>query len=421
LTYRIATADGDHKWVNEHGKQVAIEDGQGIFEGFITDITDLKESERQLAQYSDTLEGLQRTTRRLLEATTPEAAAEIVIDGLESAFAFDTAGIWLATDDQLEPVAQTEHGQTLIDEPPTYSPGAESLSWTAFEEGTTKRVTTMAEHPDRANPETPISSELIVPLGSYALINIGSTEPDAFSEADAERVKLWADTVTEAFARIDQLQRLKSREDELTRQRDRLDQFASVVSHDLRNPINVASGRLKLAAADCDSDQLDIIDRALTRMEELIDDTLTLARQGRAIGETDPVQLARLAERAWANVATSGGRLAVADPPVVDCDPDRVVELLENLFSNAITHGGGTEADPVTVTVGEMKDGFYVADDGIGIPESKTAAVCESGFTTAEDGTGFGLDIVQTIADAHGWRVNVTESENGGARFQFLF
>jgi len=215
----------------------------------------------------------------------------------------------------------------------------------------------------------------------------------------------------------------KARQRRLERQNERLEEFASFVSHDLRNPLQVAAGHLQLArSGEGDpTDHIDDAEDALGRMEELIDDTLTLARQGRAIGETDPVQLARLAERAWANVATSGGRLAVADPPVVDCDPDRVVELLENLFSNAITHGGGTEADPVTVTVGEMKDGFYVADDGIGIPESKTAAVFESGFTTAEDGTGFGLDIVQTIADAHGWRVNVTESENGGARFQFLF
>jgi len=413
LTYRIVTADGDHKWVNEHGKQVAIEDGQGIFEGFITDITDLKESERQLAQYSDTLEGLQRTTRRLLEATTPEAAAEIVIDGLESAFAFDTAGIWLATDDQLEPVAQTEHGQTLIDEPPTYSPGAESLSWTAFEEGTTKRVTTMAEHPDRANPETPISSELIVPLGSYALINIGSTEPDAFSEADAERVQLWADTVTEAFARIDQLQRLKSREDELTRQRDRLDQFASVVSHDLRNPINVASGRLKLAAADCDSDQLDIIDRALTRMEELIDDALLLARQGQTVGETETVVLADLISQCWGTVATADATIEAECDVTLQADPSRLADVFENLFRNAVEHGDAN----VSITVETTANGFYIADDGSGIPEDKREQIFETGYSTNRDGTGFGLAIVREIIEAHGWEITVGDSENGGARF----
>ncbi|MDS0283143.1 PAS domain S-box protein [Haloarcula onubensis] len=213
----------------------------------------------------------------------------------------------------------------------------------------------------------------------------------------------------------------KARQRRLERQNERLDEFASLVSHDLRNPLQVAAGHIQLArTTDGDvTDHLDDAENALTRMEELIDDTLTLARQGRDIGETESVPTTRLAERAWANVATEAGRLTIADPPVVDCDPDRVVELLENLFSNAIRHGGGTESDPVAVTVGALSSGFYVADDGTGIPDGDIGKVFESGFTTAADGTGFGLDIVETIADAHGWSMSVTESESGGARFEF--
>ena len=413
LTYRILSADGDKKWVNEHGQRVAIEDGEAIFEGFITDVTALKKSERQLAQYSDTLEGLQRTTQQLLEATTPTAAAEIVIDGIESAFRFDTAGIWLATDDKLEPVAQTEHGQTLIGEPPTYSPAEQSLSWVAFVEGTTRRIESMADQPDRANPETPINSELIVPLGEYALLNIGSTEPEAFSEADADRVQLWADTVTEAFARVDQLQQLKTREAELTRQRDRLDQFASVVSHDLRNPINVASGRLKLAAEECDSDQLEIIDRALSRMEELIDDALLLARQGQTVGETESLVLCDLVAQCWQTVATAEAAIDCQTDAVIRADPSRLADVIENLFRNAVEHG----TDSVQITVGATDTGFYIADDGPGIPPDEREQIFETGYSTNTDGTGFGLAIVREIVEAHGWAVTVGESEAGGARF----
>ena len=413
LTYRIVTADGDEKWVSEHGQQVAVEDGEGIFEGFITDITDLKQNERELARYSDTLEGLQRTTQRLLEATTPDAAAEIVVNGLASALEFDTAAVWLATDGQLEPTAQTEHSQSLVAELPTYAPDRESLSWTAFEEGTTKRITEMANHPERANPETPISSELIVPLGEYALINIGSTEPNAFSEADAERVQLWADTVTEAFARIDQLQRLKAREAELTRQRDRLDQFASVVSHDLRNPINVASGRLKLAADDCDSEQLDVVDRALTRMEELIDDALLLARQGQTVGETEAVDLAALVSQCWGTVATADATIEADCDATLQADPSRLADVFENLFRNAVEHGG----EHTSITVATTDDGFYIADDGSGIPEDKREQIFETGYSTNRDGTGFGLAIVREIIEAHGWEITVGDSEHGGARF----
>ena len=77
-------------------------------------------------------------------------------------------------------------------------------------------------------------------------------------------------------------------------------------------------------------------------------------------------------------------------------------------------HGG---AD-VTVTVGALDDGFYVADDGHGIPESMRETVFEAGYSTAEDGTGFGLRIVERVADAHGWTVDAAESEGGGARFE---
>jgi len=73
----------------------------------------------------------------------------------------------------------------------------------------------------------------------------------------------------------------------------------------------------------------------------------------------------------------------------------------------------------VTVTVGSLEDGFYVADDGPGIPEADREKVFESGYSTDGDGTGLGLAIVRRIAQAHGWDVTLTTSESGGARFEF--
>jgi len=72
----------------------------------------------------------------------------------------------------------------------------------------------------------------------------------------------------------------------------------------------------------------------------------------------------------------------------------------------------------VTIRAGVLDDaGFYVADDGAGIPEADRDSVMESGYTTNEDGTGFGLTIVADIVEAHGWEVSITESRGGGARF----
>ena len=210
----------------------------------------------------------------------------------------------------------------------------------------------------------------------------------------------------------------KERERELERQNQRLEEFASIVSHDLKNPLTVAKGRIGLAEADCDSEDLEIAAATLDRMETLIDRTLTLAREGRTVGETQPTELSAVAEAAWSTAGDPGAALRLRDLPAVEADPDRLRHLFENLYGNALDHG----AADATVTVGVLDDGdggFYVADDGPGIAQSERDSVLEAGYTTARSGTGLGLAIVRRIAEAHGWTVDVTETDAGGARFEF--
>jgi PAS domain S-box-containing protein len=206
----------------------------------------------------------------------------------------------------------------------------------------------------------------------------------------------------------------KEREGQLQRQNERLNEFASVVSHDLRNPLNVAQGRVELAREECGSEHLDPAANALDRSLTLIDDLLTLAREGDAVGDLVSVDIAALVERCWQNVDTADATLSVEAERTIRADRSRLQQLVENLFRNAVEHGG----DGVTVTVGDLGDGFYVADDGAGIPPEDRDSVFDAGFSTSREGTGFGLSIVQQVAEAHGWRVGVTESAGGGARFE---
>lgn len=203
---------------------------------------------------------------------------------------------------------------------------------------------------------------------------------------------------------------------ELERQNERLDQFASMVSHDLRNPLNVAKGRIDLALENSDVEQLEAAKQALDRMETLIENMLALARQGQPISDTETVTLSAVAGQCWEVVATAEATLTVDDDLTFQADGERLQQLLENLFRNAIEHG----RDDVTIRVGALADasGFYVADDGPGIPEAEREVVLESGYSTAEGGTGFGLAIVSEIAEAHGWSLTVTDSWAGGARFE---
>ncbi len=204
---------------------------------------------------------------------------------------------------------------------------------------------------------------------------------------------------------------------QLERQNERLERFASIVSHDLQNPLNAASGYLELARADCDSDHLDRVENAHERMSELIADLLRLARNGLSVDEPEPVAIDDVARDAWqlgswgsAEVRFEGGL------PTVEADPGRLHELFQNLFDNAVSHAGPS----TTVRVGALDgSGFYVADDGPGIPPAELDDVFESGFTTDSGGTGFGLAIVKTIAEAHDWSVRATNETEGGARFEF--
>ena len=206
----------------------------------------------------------------------------------------------------------------------------------------------------------------------------------------------------------------KARTQELRRQNERLEEFASIVSHDLRTPLNLAYGRLELAAEECDSDHLDGATAALDRMDELIENLLSLARKGESVGDVAPVVLHDAATRCWQLVSTDDASLEIITSKTVLAAESRLVELLENLFGNAVEHGS-----PTAITVGDLDDGFYVADDGPGIPEAEREDVFDAAYSSVADNTGFGLAIVASIADAHGWTVSITESEAGGARFEF--
>jgi PAS domain S-box-containing protein len=258
----------------------------------------------------------------------------------------------------------------------------------------------------------------------YGTLCFAATDPRARAFTDSERsfVELASRWLAYEFEEAQYQRRLE-------RQNERLDNFASILSHDLRNPLNVVKGRLELA--DASGENLDAAVTALDRAFDLIDDVLAFSRAGGDILDPERIALPAVAERAWAIVDPTDATLDIApDAGTVTADETRLQQLLENLFRNSVEHGSTSsrpQADDsvehgstgVTVSIGRLDDaeGFFVADDGPGIPPDRRERVFELGHTDAEDGSGLGLAIVREIADAHEWAVHVTESETGGARF----
>lgn len=209
----------------------------------------------------------------------------------------------------------------------------------------------------------------------------------------------------------------KERERDLERRTERLEDLTRFLSHDLNNQLAVINGRIDLAREEHDSEHLEAAQQGVGRIEEMVEKASLLAEDREEALDTAPTEIAAVFEECWENIGHPGTSLTVESDLTVMADHERMKRLVDNLFWNAIDHVG----EDVTITIGALEDssGFFVADDGQGIDSDVRNRIFDSDYTTAESGTGFGLAIVEEIAEVHGWSITVTESASGGARFEF--
>ena len=196
---------------------------------------------------------------------------------------------------------------------------------------------------------------------------------------------------------------------------ERLEEIISRVTHDLKSQLIVAHRRLDMAHREVDSDDLAEVATALDRMDVLIEGLQEGAVEGMERTETERVLLPTLADQCWRNVAANGATLHNTSTLPLRANPSGLKRVLENLFRNAVEHNDAG----VRVEIGDLDEanGFYVADDGSGIPESVRDSVFEPGVSTGRDATGLGLSIVAQIAETHDWQIRISESDAGGTRF----
>jgi signal transduction histidine kinase len=213
---------------------------------------------------------------------------------------------------------------------------------------------------------------------------------------------------------------------ELEQTNRRLDQFASMVSHDLRTPLNDAMMQADRLAGAHSDERTEALREELDRMESILDDMLDLARAGSSVETTEACPLEELVEEVWAALRTEGAELdcRVTDT-TIQADTVRLFQALENLLRNALDHND----TPLTVRVGTLDGGdgvppaddpagFFVEDDGRGIPGDEHDDVFDHGYTTSRNGNGYGLSVVRHIVEAHGWEIRATDGSDGGARFE---
>jgi PAS domain S-box-containing protein len=404
VTAELIEAEGGYSSVNEnvredgerivcewHNRIVTDDDGEvvTVFSQF-QDITERKEREEAITNLHEVATDL----------ATCESRAEVYETAVEAANgmpAFDQAGIVLQDGGSVR--VERASDETL----------ARDVTRTLGEDiSDPDEGTVVFEEIHAGNPAN-VGSLIHIPIGGPRVFQVYSCEPEAFDDRDVEMAELLARHTENELDRL-------AYERALEEKNEQLDEFVSVVSHDLRNPIQVITATIELAEETGDPEYFERCSNAAQRMEQLLDDLLTLARDRDRSIETAPVDLAARVDDCWQNVETGDATVVNEVTGVVDADESRLNQLLENLFDNAVEHAG----PDATVTVGELADsqGFYIADDGPGIPPEERDQVFDHGYSGTQDGTGFGLAIVSRVAEDHGWDISVTEGETGGARFE---
>jgi PAS domain S-box-containing protein len=349
----------------------------------------------ELERVNDRISRLHQVANRLQNAESETEVYEETVAAATDILEFDWCVTSRPVDGRFELTAASEATPFKVGDRPLAVD--EGTSGWAFETGETDLTNDILAEEEGEPADDAIRSGLTVPIGEYGIFQGVSSEVGAFDEHDRELAELLVAHTQSALQWLE-------RTDELERQNERLEQFASVVSHDLRNPLNVAQGRVTIARDTGELSHLDDAEEALTRMNSIIDDVLALAREEPSVSPR-PVDIEPVARTAWSMVDTGDASLVVDAEGKRMADETRLQRLLENLFRNSIEHG-----DADIISVEPLDDGFAVVDDGIGFADADTAL--KSGESPGGS-TGLGLAIVRRIAEAHDWTVTAANSDTG--------
>ncbi|SDY54055.1 PAS domain S-box-containing protein [Halobellus clavatus] len=402
VTYRVRTADGDVKWLWERGRVVEApfgdddsailwgdgsaipRDGDGadteMIEGFITDITERKKRESELRRSERRFQAIFDDPNLLVGLTAPDGTVEEV----------NTTALRYVDADRADIVGMP------LPETPWWDGESNVDAWEAIEQAA--------------------NGEYVEFEAEYA----AEGERPLFVEGSFRPVTDENDEVTALVVSARDVSTRRRREAALQRQHDRLNEYASFVSHDFQSPISTIRGRLELAL---ETDDLTHVERAIDaveRVDELRTGLVETLRSGDIVRETELVRLTDVFEDVWATTDPGGhASYEVVDERRIEADPEAIRRVFENLVSNSIEHGDGD----VTVRVGATAEGLFYEDDGPGIAPGIRDEVFSPGFSTkaGSEGIGMGMASVRQIVAAHGWTIGVGAAETlGGARFEIV-
>jgi CheY-like chemotaxis protein len=363
-------------------------------------------SESEGKKREEFLEEVLAASRKMSETKKESQIAKIAVKTMENSLEMPITTFFTINNEEniFEPEVSSKKAEELFDNPKLDK--SNSLAGKVFEEGRPKFFESLDQEEEKFNSQTPIKSEIIIPVGENGVLISGSCSKKDFDQKEIFAAELLGSMTEAAIKRA-------KREKDLEKQNQRLNQFANIISHDLRSPLNTAQGYLELEM-DQNNENLEQVQKAHKRIENIIESVLALAKHTEDF-EEQKVNMKDVAKKSWSfTESKEEDTLKIEKEFFLKTDEDKLMNILENLFSNSIENSNKN----VEVRVGSLEQGFYVEDNGPGIPEEEKTKVLEFGYSN-NDSTGFGLSIVEQISNLLGFELTIEDSKEGGARFEF--
>ena len=404
--------DGDDYWVSTTKAPRYDADGELLgLVGDVRDVTHLKRQEHALA-------ALHQASRRLIRADDREEIAAVTIDIVAGIDSLPAARLVLdAEDGERDGRAVEGGGETGEDKRIEERSENGEIAWdeTSFERAATSGETLYLaddgsvltgpqrrEYEDTWMPDRGVVG-VRLPLGEHGVLGIETPE-GLLEPFTIELTHILAANVEAVLDRQRQERRV-------TRQADRIEQFARIGSHELRNNLQIAMGAVERALAGEDEAGEQAL-ATLERMDRLTSQLMTLARTGSMVRGNGQVDLSEAAGTAAESI--DGDLTVLADTSAtVQADPDALVEVLSVLFRNV------ADRDPAaTIEIGVIDEGFYVTDDAPTRLDPDASDLFEPVYSETSGESDGSLYLVSVLAEALDWEVSIT-AEDSGTRIAF--
>jgi len=384
--------------------------------------------------FESKLQEINETAQQLITAHTREKIAALTTESAKSILEMPVNGVWWFDEstDTLVPELMTEQARAVLSEQPTLGAG-HSLAYDAFEANEVRTYDRLAEVDGLHNEDTVLESEALVPLGDHGLLSVGSTEAQAFSQADINLLEVLSATVEAALSRAEREQELRETQEELKQSNEELEQFAYAASHDLQEPLRTVSSYLTLLkrryGEELDGDAIEFIDFAVDgadRMREMIQALLAYSRIDTRGQTFEPIRVSTIFKRVTQNLKMKIEETdATVSTPTTELtvlgDESQLIQLFQNLVANGIKYNTGSAKVDVSVSRHDERVRFAVTDNGIGMQPDQTEDIFDvfNRLHTREefDGTGVGLSICRKIAERHGGDISVESEPDEGSTF----